>query len=178
VLEKLKRLINLSVPTSFQTPLFYQDQSEPLRIDLSEQASLLLYVPFVYDIANHQGIKVYKPWEDREESVRHLLSEWEINRGKLSGLFNARNRKEARPVVIVSIAYFLMGVFWVNRRRVEGLIDCRSYVSSLDIKPVNCVERLSYILNSPDHYHSFIQLTQLFEELNKQFQKALYMKRK
>jgi hypothetical protein len=174
----LKRLSKLNVPVSFQSPLFYKDYLECLSIDLSDQANLLLRVPFVFDIANQQGINAYKPWENREDSIKILLLEWEQNKGELSEWFKARNREKARPVLIESSAHFLMVLFWVNRRPVESLKDFGSYVGSLEIKPVNCVERLSYILNSPDHYHSFIQLAQLFEELTKQFQKALYMERK
>jgi hypothetical protein len=170
----LKQLIDISIPASFQTQLFFKDTTT-ISINLSEETNQLKANPFIFDIAYHEGFNTYHPWEVREDSVPTLFHEWEKSGATLAELFRERKRKEAEPVLIKSLAYFIMALYWTNREPVTGLITLEKEVINLKIKPVNCVERLSYILGLPNHYHSFIQLTQLFEELKKQFQKSIYM---
>ena len=41
----------------------------------------------------------------------------------------------------------------------------------LKIKPINIRERLDYIIQNPNKFHSFIQLSELFVEMEKLFRK-------
>jgi hypothetical protein len=50
-------------------------------------------------------------------------------------------------------------------------------LSDLQRKPVNCEERLLFVINKPTQYHSFVQLQQLFDELEKIYYKAQTVKR-
>jgi hypothetical protein len=171
---------NIKVPHSFLHPLFFtkDDKIElPLPMDATEIENQFMEHPFLFDIAFKQEIEFYRPWEDRNKTVEKLIEKWERNRTVLNKLFENRNRKEARPRMIENISLFFMALFWTNKHPVPALINWEIDVTELPIKPVNCVERLLYIISAPDHYHSNIQLAQLFDELHKQFRKSVYIEK-
>jgi hypothetical protein len=132
----------------------------------------------LFDIAFKLEIKVYRPWENRNKTVQKLIGKWEGNQIVLKELFENRNRQAARPRMIENISLFFMALFWTNKHPVPALVNWESAVTELTIKPVNCTERLLYIISAPDHYHSYIQLAQLFNELHKQFRKSVYIEKK
>lgn len=173
----MNQLAKITLPSSFYPSPFFSN-SQTIELKYTNQLSDVIESPFVYDLLHQSGLSDFKPWDLREKTVPYLFEEWEKNNQTLSSLFSARKRKEAKPIALTSLALFLMALNWVNEKPVESLINLEEYVKTLKIKPVNCIERLTYALNAPDHYHSYIQLTQLFEELNKQFQKSLYMQKK
>ncbi len=171
----MSRLKTIEIPNEFKNPLFVQDVNIEVSLNLLES---LYASPFLFDILFALGKDEYAPWQDREETVGHQMSNWELNRSELKGFFDKRDRTKAKPLMVKSIAQFMMSLFWTNKKPVSALVNWESPVTALPIKPVNCVERLRYIISSPDHYHSYIQLTQLFGELNKQFQKSILLEKK
>ncbi|MBM6619822.1 YpoC family protein [Bacillus suaedaesalsae] len=172
----MKQLVNITLPSTYYPSIFYS--SNNIEFEYNNQLSDVLQSPFIYDLLDQFESNHYKPWESREESLPFILKEWEKDRQKLTDLFSARKRKEAKPIALNCISLFFMAVYWTNEKSVQSVNQLEEPITNLKIKPVNCVERLTYILNAPDHYHSFIQLTQLFDELNKQFHKSIFMQKK
>ncbi|MFZ3588696.1 YpoC family protein [Bacillus sp. DJP31] len=166
---------SVKIPNSFKHPLFFRNEIIEISTDIVKD---LISTPFIFDIEFALGIKGYQPWLDRGVSVGQLITHWEKNRSDLKVLFDKRDKTNARPLMVQSIAHFIMYLFWVNKKPVPTLVSWESHVTELFIKPVNCAERLLYIISCPDHYQSHIQLTQLFQELNKQFQKSIVIERK
>lgn len=72
------------------------------------------------------------------------------------------------------IGIFLQAVFWSNHvpARLNGL-----NFDKLKVKPINVYERLEFIMNRPGNYHSFIQLSELMAEQEKQFVKHMALKK-
>ncbi|MFD1738511.1 YpoC family protein [Bacillus salitolerans] len=166
--------INLLIPCHFQPSLFFNNK-EWITINKGEE---LLYEPFLYDIAYYHKISIDKPWENNRALVLKLYDRWTEDKEILKLFFNNRNRQGARPYMIKSLGFFIMFICWSNQQPVLSITDWTTQVSRLPIKPVNMIERLNHIFTSPDHYHSYLQLTQLYEELNKQYQKSFILKQK
>ena len=70
---------------------------------------------------------------------------------------------------------FFEFLFWTNEREVPNFIPTKQDFSTLHIKPINLTERIFFILSKLEHYHSFIQLSQLFDEFTKQYYKKILM---
>ncbi|KAA0550223.1 hypothetical protein FZW96_02485 [Bacillus sp. BGMRC 2118] len=172
----MKQLVNITLPSTYYPSIFYS--SRDLTVEFTDQLSDMIQTPFIFDLLEYEEIDTYKPWLSQEESVPSLFTEWERDKQQLTELYSLRKRKEARPTSLKCISLFFMALYWTNEKSVQSVNELDEHISKLKIKPVNCVERLSYIINAPDHYHSFIQLTQLFDELNKQFHKSIFMQQK
>ena len=48
-------------------------------------------------------------------------------------------------------------------------------MEALQIKPINIRERVDYIVRNPNKFHSFIQLSEAFVEMEKLFRKHAVM---
>ncbi|MBM7661290.1 hypothetical protein JOC85_002062 [Bacillus mesophilus] len=164
--------LNVNIPTPFLHPLFFKESGQEFELH-DESLETLVDLPFIYDIAHCLSIETNKPWEEREQTVAYLLSRWFESKNLLRELFGNRRRNEAKPIMSTNIAAFIMALNWTNKKPVTTLTNWKDALGTLEIKPVNCLERLEYIINSPDHYHSYLQLVELFEELNKQYQLSI-----
>jgi hypothetical protein len=78
----------------------------------------------------------------------------------------------------LSIGYFFECLFGVNGYTVPELTNWQQEINHLRIKPINVSERLEFIMDKPNNYHSFVQLSQLFEEFTKQYYKSLVLRNK
>ncbi|WP_246942111.1 YpoC family protein [Bacillus pinisoli] len=168
----MREQLYVNVPKAFLHPLFFKEKSQIVIENLGELQSFHIlehsYL-FLFDLLNIQGIEAYMPWEDKKRSVPLLLDAWEKYKPLLKEWFANRKRREAKPFMIKAIAFFIMAIHWTNKQPVHSLIDWKIELQRLPYQTVNCIERLEYILGAPDHYHSFIQLSELFEELTKQY---------
>ncbi|WP_456278583.1 YpoC family protein [Bacillus sp. AK128] len=168
--------VYVNVPPVFLHPLFFSDSENTIEVPLENKRlsiTELIKFPFVYDILYHLKMDSYKPWEDRKRAVDEVIRQWGDHSSKVRELFNLRQREEAKPLMIQSIAYYLLALAWTNNYPLESLVHWKEECNRYKTQPVNGAERLEYIINNPDHYHSFLQLTELFEELNKQFQLSI-----
>jgi hypothetical protein len=164
---------NINVPVTFQNPLFYTDGNFTFDDTLSLKHRMLM--PFFMDLLVREGeMKSIDVLTD--SSIRHLFHSWEAEKMDISDVFKLRNRPIARPKMIRSISWFITSLFWINGKHVERLTHLVEDCSNLLIQPVNLKERLSYILQVPDHYHAFIQLSELFAELEKKWHTQLRKK--
>ncbi len=162
----MSQIQRIKIPNIFAHSLFFDLDYIEYSTDVINN-KYLCSSSFLFDITFSLGTESYKPWEQKEETLLVLRRCWEKNNSILKQLFDRRNRTEAKPLMIQSSSFFLMSLFWSNQIPVPNLVNWYDYVADLSIKPVNCTERLMFIMNSPDHFQSYLQLQQLFDELNK-----------
>lgn len=107
-----------------------------------------------------------------DESVRNILIEWNKSKTKLAECFIKRDTEKALPLMESAIELFREFLFSSNGlEAVESLTYEECY-----IKPVNVNDRLNFISSRPRLYHSYIQLSELFAEQEKQYARQLALK--
>lgn len=162
----------LTVPTELESSLFFKENS--VSIDLNEWKEwkeISSFAAFPYDCVFYSGIEGYHPWDDYEKHISYLLSEWKKINEECQMLFSERKTKQALEPMKEGIALFLTFLYWIHDEPVQ-LKGWEEQVKKLSIQPVNLVERLTFIIQRPALYHSYIQLSELFRELEKHYAKS------
>jgi hypothetical protein len=153
----------VQVPNEFAHPLFFREGE---AIEAKEELTfpqMMKNVPFYYDITAREPF----PWDHIEQSIPAVLQLWNEEKTQLEHCFAKRDRRAARQPMIRGLSYLLSCLFWLNGKRVNHVRRWQEEISALPVKPVNCLERLQFIFDRCDVYHSFIQLCELFEETAK-----------
>ncbi|MDM5154171.1 GTPase [Bacillus sp. DX1.1] len=164
----------LQIPDEFQCIPFFESDVKKIEYDTDQSfVELLESTYFLFDIE-----KQYKPWSEIETSIPAVLDVWKAKKEDISILFRNRKRKEAKEPMIQFAAHLVSILHWLNGQLVPGMKEIEKEIEKLKIKPVNFRERYLFITAQPDHYHSFIQITQLYEEIEKLYVKALLIKKK
>jgi hypothetical protein len=153
------------IPSSFIHAPFYKMGD---TLSVMEKAEKGQPAPFFYDIL--YGLEASPdqewPWET-EEGATQLFKKWEELKQIPERFFNERTPEKARPYMIRLTEYFICYLFWSEGKPVLFPTSIKDAVKTCQIAPVNVSERLGFVCESPGHYHSFIQLTSLFEEARK-----------
>ncbi|MGM7701643.1 YpoC family protein [Pseudalkalibacillus sp. Hm43] len=157
---------NVSIPETFKNPLFFPDGD----FIYDDQCNLeqLAAVPFLIDLLYYQG-KFEQEELKYEQLVGNLFYLWEKEKTEIADDFKRRDRTAARSKMIKGIGWYLSLLHWMDGRGVDDLTDIFQSISKATVQPVNLNERLSFILDAPDHYQSFIQLSALFDETEKKW---------
>lgn len=116
--------------------------------------------------------------EQYTEQMTKIFKEWKEKSRFIADCFKNRDRNKAKEPMIYFFHQFLKALFSGNRKIADEqvLIKWKENVKELDRLPVNAIERLSFIEEQPDHYQSFIQLSELFSEWEKK--SVILLKRK
>jgi hypothetical protein len=130
--------------------------------------------PFLYDVAFLHGLDVFKPWNHEDSTIPLVIREWGDIKEVLQQHFSLRDLSNTSPLMRKGISYFYECLYWCNEQPVVA-ITC-DFVD-LGVKPVNLSERINYILSRPAKYQSFVQLAELFIEMEKLFRKKQIMKK-
>ena len=130
---------------------------------------------FVYEIAFFSGIETVQPWEDPERYLPQLLTEWKLLQEDLKSIFQKRDKANTLIPMKLGIGYLLESIYWSNGLPVS--LGNSNDLDTLAIRPVNITERVQFLFSRPGIYPSFIQLTELIEEQEKQFSKYLAIQR-
>ncbi|MBE4910246.1 GTPase [Bacillus luteolus] len=171
--------VELLLPESFLHPLFYQNTT---TIQFNKQVSYeegLEKDYFLFDIAATvlTQNEFNAPWINKKDAVTTVLKKWKLQKEIIGEFFKKRDRASAKVPMIRSLSYLICCLNWVNEKPVCSLKNINSMIVCLKYKPINVAERLSFITDNPNHYHSYIQLSQLFEEFEKQFYKIESLKK-
>lgn len=158
------------IPEAFQIPPFYHTSDLLTQLEDPKIGSA---PPFYFDMLHliHPSLLEKWPWES-DEGADLLWKSWEEKRSIPEASFRKRKPNEAMPIMIQLTAQLICYLFWSEGKSVTLEEDGLETVHRCAIAPVNLDERLRFICDSPAHYHSFIQLTSLFEEARKK--RALY----
>ncbi|MBP2241341.1 hypothetical protein J2Z40_001903 [Cytobacillus eiseniae] len=166
--------ITISIPAELQNPFFFS-QDDQLTITNEVIQTIDLRIPFLYEAVFYAKIDGLKPWEMSEQWIPKLKEEWQNEKEKLERLFAERNYPQTIEPMKKGIGLFLQFVFWGNAMPVnltEGFSD-----EKLAVKPVNMEERISFIIQRPSLYHSFVQVSELIIEMEKQYVKQMAIKK-
>ena len=135
--------------------------------------------PFYFDMLYSVGERLTEvPWEQLERSVPIVFKQWKELKPQLQkGFAQRKSSKDNESALIHALSLFIVCLFWINETYVKGLHVKNMMISDLILKPVNCEERLAFVINKPTQYHPFVQLQQLFDELEKIFHKSQAIKK-
>ena len=162
----------IKVPDQFVHPLFYK---EGVEIEIKEDLSLedTSSLPFIFDMLHSKQIHIkIIPWMQKAETVKAIVNLWKEKQESISSLHKERNKEQIKVETPGAIALYMNFLFWINGKPVSKLTNLDTELETLFWKPVNVTERLSFILNKPYLYHSFVQLNELFTETEKLFVKV------
>lgn len=162
----------LPVPIELTSTLFFKENTVAInQNEWKEWKELSSFTAFPYDFVYYHGIEGYHPWNESEKHVSHLLSEWKKIDVQCQKLFSERKTKQALDPMKEGIALFFTFLFWIHNQPVQ-LKEWEEKVKQLPVQPVNLVERLTFIIQRPALYHSYIQLSELFREQEKHYVKS------
>jgi hypothetical protein len=107
--------------------------------------------------------------ELKNELLVEIFNEWKEKSPSIAASFKERNRKQAKEPMVYFFRRFLQALFNGNEIMADekDLFNWKEKIKELHHLPVNAAERLSFIEEQPDHYQSFIQLSELFLEWKK-----------
>lgn len=140
-------------------------------IDLEKNSFVegIMEHPLFFDILSFFEIKSIEPWNENEKFCPALLENWKATEIEIALAFENRDRNKALKPMKEMILHFIAFLFWSNKKSVPSLINVTDELTELSILPVNAKERVNYLLTTPNHHHSFIQLRQLYTEQQKKF---------
>jgi len=127
--------------------------------------------PFFYESIQILDNESFNIPNESDEIIKEMFNEWKEESEHISNYFKQRNRKLASEPMIRGLANFISILTWINGQMLLNLNNLLLELDKLKIKPINLDERISFLLNQPDHYHSFIQLSGLYTELEKLYYK-------
>ncbi|MBA4536117.1 hypothetical protein H1Z61_02910 [Bacillus aquiflavi] len=167
----------IPVPVQLKNSFFFPDDKIETKIAaVKNHSQIILNELFSYEVAYYSGVKGNRPWETPEAVIPQLLTEWKQLKKTLIDIFERRDRRQALKPMKRGIALFVQFLFWVHHLPV----NLQSYYFKEDLfvwKPVNFKERLDFIFARPNDYHSFVQLSELMIELEKQYFKKEALKK-
>ncbi len=170
--KKMEQVVQ--IPDEFRCIPFFEGDIDKIIYHTDQSfVQLLEGHYFLFDIE-----KQYEPWNEIEMSIPAVLDIWKDKKEDISIFFRNRKRKEARKPMIHFAAHLLSILYWLNGQPVSGLKDIKNNIDELQIKPINFMERYSFIIEQPNHYHSYIQLAQLYVEIEKLYAKKIIIKKK
>lgn len=154
------------IPIELRDSFFFSGD----RVKIDEAHSEPCEPFFAYELLYYNGRGADSlPWLVQGAWVKDILMEWKKEEEHLKALFKGRS-KGIMESMRKSIARFYVLLYWSNKHPVR-LENWQSSIEHFSLKPVNVIERLTFVRNNPALYHSFIQLSQLFEEQHKQYAK-------
>jgi hypothetical protein len=168
------------VPESFLVTPFFTKKTTFKKVDIVDFEDIIRKEPFYFDMLHFASNQLFNdpPWENSEVTVKVVIEHWKMLKPEIQLSYAKRKTNlQVESISIQSISLFLLALFWTNNSPIKSLNVKDMMISELNQKPVNCEERLLFILNKPSGYHSFIQLQQLFDELEKNFYKTLAIQR-
>lgn len=157
-----------TIPEELQHPLFFP--TGEISWEKDDERDMNMSRPFIYDCAFFVGVNSLTPWTRIEVAIPALLQEWEELKEPLRNHLSRRNKIEAASLMRLGTAFFLEFLYWSNGQPVR-LYPQISY-HELQISPVNIKERLDFIIARQNTYHSFMQLVELFTEMEKIYAKS------
>ncbi|WP_078409382.1 YpoC family protein [Priestia abyssalis] len=170
--------IIVSIPRLFQHPLFFTQREIEIQ-EIGAFDETLKDMALLYDLLHEVNREACdKPWEEQEIYVPHIFEHWKKEKGEIAEYFKKRDRNRALQPMVLSLGHFISAVFWINSVPVPSLSNLTEEIQTLPYKPMNAGERIGFLLDQPNQYHSYVQLGELYQELEKIYYKLLTMKKR
>jgi hypothetical protein len=109
-----------------------------------------------------------------DSRIPQLLRRWEELKPLLAKHFENRETEKALVPMGEGIEIFLNFLYLTNDMQWDKQV---ASIMELQWKPVNVIERISFIKKRPNLFHSFIQLSELISEQEKQYNKKIAIKK-
>ncbi|MFT8362570.1 MAG: YpoC family protein [Sporolactobacillus sp.] len=162
----------IGIPEAFRYPPFYRKGETEVKLGSADRS--YFSAAFISDILYLQqpNLAMSWPWQEKTNFF-HLF--WQNNRENIRQLFRKRQRGAVREPMLRAIAGLIDQIYWcsglpVSTSKPDSLL---TKMTPIFCAPLNCEERVAYLLQCPDRYQAFIQLNELEEELNKKIMLAL-----
>ncbi|WP_335869681.1 YpoC family protein [Bacillus sp. 2205SS5-2] len=165
-----------NIPSQLIHPLFFQ-ASCSVEQNIGRNSNWI-HELFPFEIMYYTNEKSDEPfpWQNPENYLKEIFSEWECIQNKLNSLFAERsNELDVKMKKGVSLLFKLL--FWSNDKPVS-LDSWQKSILEYSYKPVNVIERLDFVIARPVAYPSFIQLNELMNEQYKQGMKKIAIKKR
>ncbi|MGD6962209.1 YpoC family protein [Fictibacillus phosphorivorans] len=101
------------------------------------------------------------------EKIENIFIEWKEKSKEIALHFKNRNKQQAKEPMKYFLQQLLKTIYLGNGVQPDDLMNYKNDLKEFKHIPVNAIERLSFIEDQPDHYQSFIQLSELFSEWEK-----------
>lgn len=152
---------------NFLKPPFYMEGKN----EIEHESLKIKNKPFSYESIHLLADRPISSKEYRDEIMKEMFMQWKEESVLLTGYFRLRNRKAALEPMLRGLANFISMTTWLNNKILTNANNLLIELDSLTIKPINLNERISFVMKQPDHYHSYIQLSGLYSELEKLYYK-------
>ncbi|MGH0679497.1 YpoC family protein [Bacillus luti] len=164
----------IEIPKEFRYVPFFKEGVNSIAYNIEQSfEEIIQNTYFIFDIERQ-----YEPWNEIEKSIPAMLNVWKNKHEEIAILFRNRKKQEAESPMILFAAHLLSILCWLNEQPVHSLNDMEVYTNKLEVQPVNFMERYSFIIKKPSNYHSYIQLAQLYIEIEKLYVKKMITKKK
>ncbi|RSL33777.1 hypothetical protein D7Z54_08785 [Salibacterium salarium] len=162
-------MAELVIPEKFAVLPFYEDTRIECQHEWRDDD--YFQYPFLAEILWHNRKLAVPPWDLPLRYVPQVHAAWDEEAEIIESFFSKRDRKAARPYMIKHTANLLSAISWMNRQEVPAASPplLKTKMDGIGKVPMNLGERVTFIVQSPDHYLSFNQLKGLFIESKKQF---------
>lgn len=165
----MNQSIALKVPDELKDSLFFPNEVIVLKQnDFKEWNGSDEFEVFSYELLFYSGNNPYLPWSNRGKYIPELLVKWKMIKTDCDLLFSERNAGQAMEPMKQGIGLLLSAICWLHGKPVT-LRTWKEQMKECTIKPVNLVERLSFVMENPAFFLSFRQLSELFLEFEKRF---------
>ncbi|MBM7703321.1 YpoC family protein [Metabacillus iocasae] len=163
-----------NVASAFYHPLFFSENSIVERSELKEVKQVIQSTIFAYDM----GVQSEEPWKKQSDYMPTMFQVWREQKDFIADLYKKREATYALDPMRHAIANFISALFWTNGVNVPRLTHLEEDLNKLTYKPINVYERLAFVMKKPFLYHSFIQLGELYQELERLYAKMLIVQKK
>lgn len=164
----------IEIPKKFRCVPFFNEGGNSIVYHTDQSfEEIIQNTYFIFDIERQ-----YEPWNEIETTIPAMLNVWKNKQEEIATLFRNRKKQEAEGPMILFAAHLLSVVYWLNEQPVHSLNEMQVNTNQLEVQPVNFMERYSFIIKKPGNYHSYIQLAQLYIEIEKLHVKKMITKKK
>ncbi|MBM7577401.1 YpoC family protein [Jeotgalibacillus terrae] len=150
--------MKIIVPEQYKHPLFYRESAD---VEINE--TCLFEHHFGPDLfyLNQQE----KPWEEIERWTKLIKLEWETLSAEMRPLFEG-HADQTYDSMVKGLSLFFTLLYWSNEQHIS-VSSWEEDLKKFEVSIMNAHERISFVMKRPAVYFSYIQLDEMFRELNK-----------
>ncbi|GLF91442.1 hypothetical protein Saga11_27010 [Bacillus safensis] len=155
----------------------YIEKLKEKKIELKgDRVDILRANPLAYDLSS-EPLTDELPWQKTDEFVPVIFELWNELKEKMLPRFQTRKSRCEEEDMLQGIVSMIAIFYWLKGEKLQTLEWEDIKKETFPVAPINWTERLEFILLKPTQYHCFIQLDELYTELNKQVGKYEALKK-
>lgn len=143
---------------------YEQELRQVIPSDPADIRLLLFENPLYFE--NQADIK---PWKQPASYVPYLFDVWKMIKEKLLPDFTTRKSRGNIGLMLKGMVCLITSFYWVQGSRSETFDWQEISKKDFKVSPINWKERAEYILQKPNQFPAFVQLDELFIEMEKRF---------